>query len=460
MITPLAAAASFRDASGFVFFSEGQPFRQVNSSYRDDFEALKKSGLLDELHEAGLLIRHHEIPFSQVEFPGAIAVLRPEKVPLVSYPYEWSFSQLKDAALCTLDIQKRALKRGMALRDASAYNVQFVQGRPMLIDTLSFERYVEGRPWAAYKQFCQHFLAPLALMSQVDPGCGQLSRLHIDGVPLDLASKLLPWKTRLSFGLVLHIHLHAKAQRKLAPDAKAVQRKVGKVGLLGLLDNLCATISGQCWKASGTTWADYYDHTNYSKKGMAAKRNAVRAILLKKLPEVVWDLGANTGEFSDIAAEISKFVVAWDIDPAAVERNYTHLKFVNQDNVLPLQVDLSNPSPGLGWAHRERDSFIQRANADIVMALALIHHLAIGNNVPLGELARFLSYLGPTLIIEFVPKSDSQVQRMLSTRKDVFPEYTREGFEKAFSERFQIVDQWPIPDSDRIIYLMERDRQS
>ena len=448
-----AAPGSFRDNAGFVFFSQGQPFRCVNASYREDFKALKSSGLLEELQNDTLLVRHEETQFDPEEFPSAIAVLRPERIEMVSYPYEWSFGQLREAALCTLEIQRRALLRGMSLKDASAYNVQFLRGRPIHIDTLSFERYVDGEPWVAYRQFCQHFFAPLALMANVDPDLAKLLRSNIDGIPVDLASKLLPRRTRFNFGLALHIHAHARS----ANTTTTAQRrgKVSKLAQFGLIDSLRRSIERFEWR-QGTLWGDYYEHTNYSEEAMESKRSLVREALAALQPKVVWDIGANTGEFSKIAAETAGIVVAWDLDAGAVNQHYAAIRAHGVENVLPLVVDLTNPSPALGWAHRERDSFLQRANADVVLALALMHHLVIGNNVPMRELARFLSSIGPRLVIEFVPKSDTQVQRMLSTRKDIFDDYTQEGFEKAFASSYAVRQKRQVTDSLRWIYSLER----
>src|SRR5215216_6396727 len=207
-------AASFRDPSGFLFARDGVLYRQVNRKYEQEYTRLMESGLYDKLVKAGLLVSHVEVDHAPAEAALAYKIIQPERVPFISYPYEWSFGQLKDAALATLSIQRRALKVGMSLKDASAYNIQFVRGKATLIDTLSFEIYKEGQPWVAYRQFCQHFLAPLALMATRDIRLNQLLRVYIDGIPLDLASELLPGKTRLNFGLLTHVHLHASAQKR------------------------------------------------------------------------------------------------------------------------------------------------------------------------------------------------------------------------------------------------------
>ncbi len=386
----------------------------------------------------------------------AFKVIQPERVPFISYPYEWSFSQLKDAALATLSIQKRAMKLDMSLKDASAYNIQFVRGKATLIDTLSFEIYKEGEPWVAYKQFCQHFLAPLALMAYRDVRLSQLLRVYIDGVPLDLASELLPAKTKLNFGLLTHIHIHAGAQKKYS-DKVVAPRKGGmnKQALIGLIESLESTIKKLTWKPAGTEWGDYYDNTNYTNSAFEHKKQLVREWSVEKKPTLVWDLGGNTGIFSREAASSGAFTISFDIDPAAVEQNYRTVKTKKEQNVLPLVLDLTNPSPALGWDNSERDSFGARGPVDMALALAVIHHLAISNNVPLPQLADFFFARCKWLVIEFVPKSDSQVQKLLTSREDIFPAYTREGFEAAFSARFTIHKSELIRNSERTLYLME-----
>ena len=213
-------AGSFRDPSGFVFDKNGTLLRQINGCYRQDFEALQQSGLLQSLHKSSDLISHEEVGIENAASSEAYRVIKPERIPFVSYPYEWSFSQLKDAALLTLTIQLKSLEYCLSLKDASAYNIQFMNGKPIFIDTLSFERHVEGTPWVAYGQFCQHFLAPLALMSHVDVRLGQLLRVHLDGIPLDLASRLLPFSTLFRPGIFFHLHLHSKSQQKYANQNK------------------------------------------------------------------------------------------------------------------------------------------------------------------------------------------------------------------------------------------------
>ena len=455
----ISLGASFRDPSGFLFTREGVLYRQVNQVYADDYIRLMESGLYAKLVKAGLLVPHTESDTQPADEKRSFKVLCPERVPFISYPYEWSFGQLKDAALATLSIQKRALKSGMSLKDASVYNIQFHKGKPMLIDTLSFESYEEGEPWVAYRQFCQHFLAPLALMAYRDVRLNQLLRVYIDGVPLDLASQLLPGRTRLNLGLSTHIHLHAIAQKRyedvLVTEARG-GRKMSKDALLGLIESLLDTIRKLEWKPAGTEWADYYSANNYTDFAFEHKKVLVGDWLLKIAPKILWDLGANSGIFSRIAVESGAYVISSDIDPGAVEMNYRQVKERNEQNLLPLVLDLTNPSPSIGWQNRERDSFLQRGPVDAVLALALVHHLAITNNVPMELLAEFFAGCGEWLIIEFVPKSDSQVQKLLRNREDIFSEYTRTGFESAFTQWYTIQESSAVRDSERWLYLMYR----
>lgn len=445
--------SSFRDPSGFLFTHGGRLYRQINPSYQSQYERLVGSGLYEKLVELNLLIPHQEVESSNSD---AFKTIAPEPVPFISYPYEWCFGQLKDAALATLEVLRQALAKGMILKDASAYNIQFSRGKPVLIDTLSFEHYKEGSPWVAYGQFCRHFVAPLALMAHADIRLGRMSRDFIDGIPLDLASKLLPKRTRWNIHIASHIHIHGKSVAS-AGNQKA-SRPLSRKGLDAIIDSLQTLVSGLQWNERASTWSDYYDNTNYSDAAMQTKLGLVEK-LLSECPtstKSVWDLGANTGRFSELASKRGWHTVAWDLDASAVEQCYRHVKDGGDANLLPLVQDLTNPSPDLGWAHQERDSLIGRGPADVAMALALVHHLAIGNNVPLPSVAEFMAQAGKRLIIEFVPKEDSQVQRLLSTREDIFNAYNQKEFESAFEKQFELVSRHPIDGTSRTIFLMQR----
>lgn len=444
----LKQPSSFRDPAGFLFYKGNRLLRQINPCYYEDYDYFIQSGLYTALCEKKYIIPHVE---------KEARVIQPEWIPFISYPYEWSFSQIKEAALLTLNIQKMALAYGMVLKDASAYNVQFYNGQAIFIDTLSFEKY-DNMPWRAYRQFCQHFLAPLMLMAYRDVRLNQLLRIYLDGIPLDLASHLLPFSTRFKFSSILHIHAHARLQKqyqtksvqknKIVFQSKIMERLI--VGLLHTVENLH-------WKIEKKSqWYDYYlTNNNYTLQALTQKEETIKNWIATLKPSMLWDLGANTGRFSMIVAPFCKNVVAFDADASCVESFYLHLK-KHSVSILPLLIDLTNPSPALGWSHQERNALLQRGPADVILALGLLHHLAIVNNVPLLKVAAFFAECCEHLIIEFVPKQDSQVQKLLHLRKDVFPDYNLEKFQEHFLHYFDIVEQKAVPESSRVLFLMKK----
>ncbi len=452
---------SFRDPDGFVFSQDGEIYRQINLKGKINFDLLHSSGLYQALVFKNWLISHAVVSEFSSNDQDYYKIIKPEGLLFVSHPYEWSFSQLKDAALLTLDIQKEAILHGMSLKDASAYNIQFniASGKALFIDTLSFEKFVENKTWSAYGQFCQHFLAPLALMAYSDIRFGQFLRFHIEGFPLDLAWKLLPKSAYLHSGLFTHIYLHSKAQLVFADSKVRSARSRNRMTNnqhLGILDSLRRSISKLRYMKNSTEWENYYEDTNYSETAFNHKKTLVSKFISRSNPNFVWDLGGNTGEFSRLASNLGIPTISFDIDPNAIEKNYLISKKTNNPNIVPLILDLNNPSPDLGWNNEERPSIFNRKSPDTVLALALIHHLAISNNLPLNYLAQFFSRISPWLIIEFVPKNDSQVQRLFYSREDIFPNYSVEGFEAAFNSHFSVIEKASIQDSERTLFLMKR----
>ncbi|MBQ2620931.1 MAG: hypothetical protein IJF84_06290 [Thermoguttaceae bacterium] len=453
---------SFRDPAGRVFELDNKIYRSVTNVGQKDYQFFLDSGLAESLQKSNWII-----PFRQVERPEAelaqdnvYAWLSVDKVPFISYPYEWSFHQLKDSAVLTLKIQLAALKKGMSLKDASAYNVQMYKGRPIFIDLLSFECYEEGKPWVAYRQFVMHFLAPLLLMSKRDIRFSEMFRNWIDGFPLDFASKNLPWTTHWSPSCLVHIHWHAKLLRKYESTRGEVPDKtvgnMSKEKLTKFLEGLLDYVQSIKAPHPTTEWGDYYNDLNYSDAAFKFKQEIVGQICQRLDPKVVCDLGANCGEFSRVLPKTVSTIISPDIDPVAVDKNYVQVRTQKETNIYPILQDLTNPSPGIGFLNRERKSFMERARCDVSLSLALIHHLCIGNNLPFDYVARMLSSLGDRAILEFVPKQDSQVQRLLSSREDIFPEYDLDHCISAFRSYFLSVETFPISDSDRTLILFSK----
>ncbi|MGL5742418.1 MAG: SAM-dependent methyltransferase [Legionella sp.] len=452
-------ASSFRDPCAQVYLVDNEVYRQINHSAYSDYTQLMRSGLYDTLRARNYLIEHSEASLEFSLNDAAALVLKPQRIPFISYGYEWSFSQFKDAALLTLEIAKISLQHGMILKDASSYNIQFQRGQPILIDTSSFTLYEEGAPWIAYQQFCTHFLAPLALMSKKDVRLGLLMKHYIDGIPLDLASQLLPIKSRLSLSFWAHIHAHAKMIRKFNNTNQSkhtYQYKVSKKGLLGLLYNLSSLIKKLNWSPVETEWSNYYHQIHYSAHARHHKEEIIQLLLEKIKIKSAWDLGANNGYYSRVIANLGIDVVSFDKDYAAVEENYHQIKQKQCISILPLIQDLASPSAAMGWAESERDGLQKRAHADLIVALALIHHLRLANTIPFRRIAAYFSSLGPYLLIEFVPKEDSQIQCLLTSRHDVFTDYDVDHFKQCFAEYYNFLAEVPIKETCRTLFLLQR----
>jgi len=448
--------SSFRDPAGFIYKSpKGELFRQINPVGFDDFRALTDSSLYELLVKNRLLVAHNIVEDSSKKATGKI-IIKPEMVRYISYPFEWSFSQLKDAALATLKIQKLALEHDVTLKDASAYNIQFSKGRPIFIDTLSFESYKQGEPWQAYRQFCQHFFAPLALMAYADLDLSQMLRVYIDGIPLGLTTKLLPRKARIKPSIYMHIVLHSKAQKAKASEHKKPTRTIPKRNLLAIITNLEAAISKLKPLKSSTEWGEYYDNTNYTTSSADAKAKIIRQFIEPLAINSAMDMAGNNGRYSRVLNKAGIFTICNDIDPNAVESNYLYTKAHNEERMLPLLVNLVNPGGAIGWANNEREVITDRLQVDLIMALALVHHLAISNNLPFDSIAQYFSQFSPYLIIEFVPKTDSQVKKLLSTRRDIFSNYDEQAFKNAFASRYNLIDEKIISGSKRTLYLFKR----
>lgn len=533
-------SGSFRDPDGFVFENQGRIFRFLTGQGITSYEMLMNSGLYKKLREKNRILtfeKSSEIfnssfmenirssseefsdapQYSNANYPRndaeysmnikekknpsiqthrAFEILETEKLDFVSYPYEWSFSQLKDAALLTLAVQQDAMKFDMSLKDAVGFNVQFHRGRPVFIDLPSLEPLREGEPWHPYRQFISHFIGPLLLISRVDWRFNLDLTHFIDGLPLDYISRLLPMSTWLSPSCLIHIHWHARmiaryektknpvrtektkdfaqlektkdsaqsektkdfAQSEKTKDSDQSEKKSAvftKRNLENLIDSLLSFVKGIAPPKMTTEWDDYYNDTNYDATAFAEKKKLVAKIIAELAPGTTIDLGANRGDFSRIAAEHSQLVLAPDRDPNAVECNYLTIRRQKEEKIFPFLLDLCSPTPAIGWRNSERQGIFERLHGDLVLALALIHHLCIGNNVPLQSVAEMFRQMAPSLLLEFVPKEDGQVQRLLRSRDDIFPNYSLNHCLTEFGKFYPHHRILPIPSSQRVLILFE-----
>ncbi len=441
--------ASYRDPAGFVFSQYGLVYRAVLPAYQEAYEHLMNGGLYQKLADKGWIIRHEEAENLQADFPSYKTIL-PEQMTIWSYPYEWSFSQLKDAALLTLKLAITGLEHGMILKDANAYNIQFAAGKPVLIDSLSFDIYEEGKPWQAFRQFCDHFLNPLLILQSEPDLNPAFFAAYPDGVSPAITIKLLPWRKRMSLNHQLYVYLAASTAGN-TKEAKNIS--ISRSRLLQNLQQLKGFISKLHLAPAKSTWNHYYEETILNQEYLRHKEQVVRDMLTAIAPKRVTDIGCNTGVFSMIASEIAQEVIALDNDMRSVDKLYQ----TAQPNLYPFVADIANPTPALGWMNAERTSLLTRIRADTVMALAVIHHLALSKNIPLSFISRlFAEITEQHLIVEFVPKDDPKAQLLLAGKGDIFPGYSQAHFEAAFQEHFFIEQQTALAFSLRTLYLMRK----
>jgi hypothetical protein len=453
-IQPLAS--SYRDPSGFMFEANGVLYRQINNSFKSHFDHFIESGCYAHLVREKLLIPHEEINENITGNLDCYKTIRPERLAFISYPYEWSFDMLKDAALLTLQLAKECLSFGVILKDATPYNIQWHNGKMIFIDTLSFEKYNETEPWIAYRQFCECLLGPLLLMHYSRQHLQNLMLAYPEGVPLSIVKSLLPFRSRFSFFTSLHIYLHERLTR----PGKQTQQKTAafsKTKILNLLNSLESLVKNLKASDRQTNWSEYYGEAGQRGDYVEQKKNIIDN-WLNNLPgtKTAVDLGANDGYFSKLISQKNIYTIAAEADASCVNHLYLQCKKDFISNIHPLVSDLSNPSPAIGVNNNERNSFTSRAKVDLTLALALIHHLCIGRNMNFEQCALFFSQVSNFLIIEFVPKQDEKTQLLLQNKKDIYPGYTENEFENKFTAFFSIKEKQKIPNTERTLYLMKK----
>jgi hypothetical protein len=457
MTNPKKHDASFRDPSGFIFYDGDTLRREICPIYFNQYNQLKESGFFTTLIDKGLLIPHEEKLINEERI-----VITPENIPFISNPYEWGFEQYKEAALLTLKIQKYALSKGFILKDASAYNVTYHRGRPIFIDTLSFDFYEEDTPWRAYKQFITHFLGPLVLAKYHGAEILKLMQSHIDGIPIKLIASLLPAKTKLSSVIYTNIHLLAKMEDKHSEDYKAETKiaKLSRKAQSNILESLFDYIKKLNIKKR-SEWGDYYSKTNYNEEAFNNKKNLIREWVSQLMPKRLIDVGGNDGTFARMIIDDVDHIIVTDIDSNAVDRNYQQMKSNKELNILPMVCDVLQPAPGIGFNNNERSSLINRLQEyepGITMALALIHHMTLTGNIPFERSAKFFASFSKNLIIEFPKREDSWVKSLLVRKREFinhFDFYNLSNFEEQFSLYFNMIQKETIPNTERVMYLFK-----
>jgi ribosomal protein L11 methylase PrmA len=453
---------SYRDPSGRVFVLGDRVLRTVAARAATDFEFVRLTGVLQSLIAEGLVIAEERVEPSALpgDFSGARHVLQHPKLPFISYPYEWCFTALKRAALLHLDLQIRCLERDVTLSDASAYNIQFIGAKPIFIDSLSFRRYREGEFWLGHKQFCEQFLNPLLLRALLGVPHNSWYRGALEGIPTTELNRLLPIHRKLSWKVLSNVVMPASFQRS-ATGAAEPKMPAGagfpRTAMQRMLNGLRKWISAlQPADRGKTVWADYAHQTSYAVDEADRKRTLVAEFVASVRPRMIWDVGCNTGDYARAALNSgARYAIGLDFDQGVLDAAFARAESEGL-SFLTLFHDLANPTPSQGWAERERRGLTDRASADAILALALVHHLAIGRNIPLDQVVAWLVGLAPNGIIEFVPKSDPMVQRLLRLREDIFDDYSDEIFSKHLQTRAEVVRSVEASTTGRRLFWFAR----
>jgi hypothetical protein len=443
--------SSFKDPDGYVFYNEGQVYRHVNYTYKEDYESLKNSGLYDELINRNLLLPHEEIDGSDISEDDYFRVLRPVNLNFISYPYEWSFSQLKDAALLTLEIQETSLDYGMTLKDASPFNIQFKDSGPILIDTLSFEL-ESSRPWKAYEQFCKLFLIPLCLMSYRSLDLKHILKLKNSKTYTKAARSLMPLKTYLKPSILLHVHMVSKISQRNAAESMSYDKlkmsRLMKKRLVRHLKNVVEDIDRPCDESE-----DFLQEDSGSAK-------IKKKLLSKKLSDEkcqinqVWAIVDNVEIFKYLVDYKGIQLVALDRHSENVEYMYNQLEA--GDRVVPIHQNLRSPSPGLGWKNREMRPLLNRGSPDLGIVFSQLKELVLENGIPLEEISGLLSNMFETLIIEFDQTDETRGSERDNCDYKNTPKYEKDKFESSMEEEYDIVRKRDIENSESAIYVLEK----
>lgn len=453
--------ASFRDPAARVLRHDGQILRYLTSAALHDFETLASTRFYREFTESGRLVATERTSSPQ-NLPLSdpwVAVLRHQTIPIVSYPYEWCFSMLQDAALLQLDLLVAALDEGMTLKDATPFNIQWLGTRPVFIDIGSFKVADPGEPWAGYRQFCEMFLYPLFLQAYKDVPFHQWLRGSLEGVEAGHMNSLMSARDRLRPGVFTHVYLLSKLQSGYEATQRNVRKDLRSAGFSVELikhnvKRIRRIVERLTWSRARSTWSNYVHCNTYEEVDRERKKQFILRAAGSKHRSCVWDLGCNTGEYSRAVCECADLVVAVDADHLAIEHLYRDLKDEQSLTILPLVGNLTDPSPGLGWRHRERQTLEKRSRPDLILALALVHHLSIGRNVPLLDLVEWFASFEADLVIEFVAPEDAMVEQLLRNRDKLDFGYTQERFEACVANHFVIAETEVLQSGTRTIYYL------
>jgi len=463
-----AETGSFRDRNNRVYYVEGTVVRGISQNALDNWGKIIEAPFFQKLLRQGAVV-----PTSLLDNTGKFAtavlkngwagVLKHDRIPFITYPYEWTFGMLKDAALLHLDILEEAFEAGWALKDATAYNIQWQGVKPTFIDVTSFEPWKEGEPWIGYRQFCMMFLIPLVLKSYRDIDYIPLLRSDLEGIDPIEAIKYFPVTSFLKKGVFTNIYLHSKMQKAFSDGTPSKndgsKRRIShsKAMIVGTILGLRSTVKKLSLRNAPTTWGTYDENHSYDDVSYQQKKDFILKYISRKRWPQVWDIGCNTGTFSRLCSSHADMVLSIDGDHLAIEKLYQQQKSERESNILPLIMNLANISPAHGWQGRERKSLEERGTPDFLLCLALIHHMVISANIPLQYFINWIRGLDSAVVLEFVGPEDEMTQHILKNKVNQYAEYTQENFETIVAGMFTIVESIPLKGGLRMLYYLEPD---
>ncbi len=460
---------SFRDRSARVFYRDNTVYRYLNETALKNWELVSQTPFFTQALQRGTIIESsldntfspHSTKTSETDLFQWAGLLQHRLIPFISYPYEWPFGMLKDAALLHLDLLKQALEAGFILKDSSAFNIQWQGSKPIFIDIPSIEPYNGHEPWVGYQQFCEMFLAPLLLNSYKNIPFQEWLIGNPDGIKLQHLAAMAGLRDWLRPGMFRHVILHSRLQAQFSDTKKQYKAELansgfGKELILNNVADLQKIVRNLQLKDFRSEWSDYAQQNTYTEADQKTKEAFIERHLQQNKSRLVWDIGCNTGHYSYLAAKHCEYVVAIDGDTMAIEKLYRKLKQENNTQILPLIVNLTHPSPNVGWRCLERKTLWERTKPDMVLCLALIHHLVFGQNILVSSVLQWLAELAPTVVLEYVSTQDPMSQKLLLNKEQIYRDYDEEAFKAQVLEVFDIVEAQALPSGTRTLYCLKR----
>lgn len=454
---------SFRDRTARVFYLNGAVYRGLNERAWEEWQAISHTPFFQSALADGRVIGTEALDLASVARPEPSldwkGILRHQAIPFISYPYEWCFGMLKDAALLQLELLTTALGEEITLKDASPYNLQWLGSRPVFIDVASFVRYHAGEPWIGYRQFCRMFLYPLLLQAYKQAPFQPWLRGRLDGIDAEECLALMSLRDLLRSGVFTHVLLQSRFQGYYRARQRDTKRELKTAGfhrtiIAANVSRLHKLVHGLHWTPGASAWSEYESLHSYERDDAVAKEQFVEQVLQTRHRSLIWDLGCNTGRFSRMAEKYADYVVAVDADHASIERLYCSLRASGSTKVLPLVLDVTDPSPNLGWRGRERRAMLDRGRPDLVLSLALVHHLVITSNIPLEDVVQWFHDFGGEVVVEFPTRDDEMVQRLLRNKDQAYEDYRTEHFDRCLMEYFELHQRLVLPSGRRIMYYL------